>query len=132
MKTKEETKPEVRKPEEVEPRRDDLPEYIPDADIYEFEDHYLLAVDLPGVDEAHARVQLTENVLEVTGEPVVEDPGNHQLLHQGCYAGRYRRAFELGDRIDRAGFKASLKNGTLRIVLPKAKAAKPITIRVEG
>lgn len=122
--------PDVHRPSEGETQPAQT-EFIPDADIYEFEDHYLLAVDLPGVDEAHAGVELKENVLEITGDPVVEDPGNHQLLQQGCYAGRYRRVFELGNKIEREGISAHLKNGTMRVVLPKARALQPRKITVE-
>jgi len=104
-------------------RQEPVPEYTPDTDIYELEAHYLLVVDMPGVD-------LRDNVLEITGTPQVEDPVHHQLLYRGYRQGSFRRTFELGGRIDQAGIQASMRHGTLRVVLPKARETQPRKIAV--
>jgi len=42
----------------------------------------------------------------------------------------YRRRFTLTDEIDAAKIEASMKNGVLRVFLPKSDTVKPRTIDV--
>jgi HSP20 family molecular chaperone IbpA len=42
----------------------------------------------------------------------------------------YKASFELPDRVEAAGVKASLKNGLLRVRLPISEAKKPQRIAI--
>jgi len=50
------------------------------------------------------------------------------LLRHGM--GDYERSFTLSDEIDRDAIQASVKNGVLKLVLPKVAAAKSRKIAV--
>jgi len=45
----------------------------------------------------------------------------------------YERTFALSDAVDKANIKATIKNGVLRLTLPKAERARTrkIAVRVE-
>ena len=47
-------------------------------------------------------------------------------------AGDFRRTFSLSDEIDREKIQASVKNGVLRLKLPKAEAVKTRKIPVQA
>jgi HSP20 family protein len=58
-------------------------------------------------------------------------PENSRWVRSEVPTGTFSRAFELGHPVDEKEIKAELKDGMLRIVLPKAEEARPreITIR---
>ena len=51
---------------------------------------------------------------------------------QGAEFTRARRVFTLSDEVDREHIEAALKNGVLRVTLPKAGAAKTKKISVKA
>ena len=44
----------------------------------------------------------------------------------------YQRVFTLSNEIERAEIQASIKNGVLKLVLPKSKAALPRKIAIQS
>jgi HSP20 family protein len=57
-----------------------------------------------------------------------------QIWRRPPPAREYHRVFQLTEAIDRNGIRASMKNGVLRLLLPKASEALPrrITVRADG
>jgi len=104
--------------------------YLPDVDIIEKKDDIVILADMPGVDEKSVNVTLEKNVLSISGKVDAELPKEHKLTVQEYGVGDYERSFTLSSEIDRDRIRASVKNGVLRLVLPKASAAKPRTIEV--
>lgn len=104
--------------------------YTPEVDIIERKDDILVVADMPGVDETSVDVTLEKNVVTIYGkvEPEVPEGGRPILVEYGI--GDYERTFTLSDEIDREKIKATVKNGTLRLLLPKAEAAKTRKIPV--
>ena len=107
--------------------------FMPRADIYETPDGIVLLADMPGVDEKGVDLTLEKNILTITGrvEPEVL-PENARLAYEEYEIGDYQRVFTLSDEVDREGISASLKNGVLRVTLPKAGAAKTRKISVKA
>lgn len=104
--------------------------YTPDVDIIERKDDILVLADMPGVDEKSVDVTLEKNVVTIYGkvQPEVPEGGTPVYVEYGI--GDYERTFTLSDEIDREKIRATVKNGTLRLILPKAEAAKTRKIRV--
>lgn len=104
--------------------------YTPEVDIIERKDDILVVADMPGVDETSVDVTLEKNVVTIYGRVQLEVPegGRPILVEYGI--GDYERTFTLSDEIDREKIKATVKNGTLRLLLPKAEAAKTRKIPV--
>jgi len=106
--------------------------YTPRTDIYETPDNLVVLADMPGVDEGSIDIQVERNVLSLIGEIKEEDVGGRQLGYSEYETGRYERQFTLSDEVNVTHIEASMKDGILRIVLPKAEAAKPRKITVKG
>jgi HSP20 family protein len=106
------------------------PVVAPRVDIYENRQEFLLVADLPGVknDDLSIQVENAELTLEATRQ--VPTSGNEVLCEQG-YAD-FRRAFVLPQGIDREKIDAELKDGVLRLHLPKAEAMRPRQIQVRA
>lgn len=118
-KTLEVRKEEVETPEGVERTRPGRT-YVPQADIYESNGEVVLLVDLPGVDAESLDILLEENVLKLSGSVAYEPPEGYDLALAEYGIGNFQRAFSISSEIDQNRIEASIKNGVLRLVLPKA------------
>ena len=123
-------KKEVHTPTELE-RTQNRKVFVPRVDIFERGDDTILVADMPGVDEKSVDINLDKNVLTITGSIVPDEMKDYRLAYAEYDTGDYQRAFTLSNEIDIQKIEATVKNGVLRLVLPKAKAAKPkkITVR---
>ena len=126
-------KKETQAPERVERTRA-KGVYSPQVDIVETPHDIVVMADMPGVDETSVDINLEKNVLSIYGR--VEDVSfdKYSLLHTEYGLGDYERVFTLSDEIDREGIQASVKNGVLKLILPKVAAAKTrkIAVRAEA
>lgn len=116
-------------PDAVE-RTSNAPVYIPDVDILETNGDIVLVADMPGVDEKNVTVTLEQDVLTIEGNVTAETPEGYRLAHAEYGVGDFRRVFSLSDQVNRDKISATVRNGVLRLVLPKAEAAKPRTIPI--
>jgi len=103
--------------------------YSPSVDIFETEDALTLLADLPGVKKERLDIDLDDRRLTITGL-VEEIEPRLRPLYSEYGVGGFSRTFELGDTIDRKGIRASLKDGVLTLVLPKADRLKPRKVEV--
>jgi len=107
--------------------------FMPRADVVETKDSVVVLADMPGVDEKSLDITLEKNVLTIFGSVEAQWPKGHTPEYVEYDIGDYRRAFTLSDEVDREGIQASVKNGVLRLTLPKAgpAKAKKITVKAE-
>lgn len=125
------TKRESQTPAKTE-RAQQTPVFTPRVDIRETETEVILVADMPGVDEKNVNINLEGSELTIRGSFVPKAPDGYELTYQEYTSGDYERSFTLGDTIDRDGIKAVVKDGILRLTLPKAKEAQPRRITVKA
>ena len=119
-------KQEVASPEQTVPG----PYFVPAVDIFENEKEITLLADLPGVVADGLTIDLHEDVLTLVGETSpLGDDGEGKIVVE-YDTGKYYRQFSLSDIIDQENIDAVLKDGVLRLTLPKAEKAKPRKITV--
>jgi HSP20 family protein len=104
--------------------------YNPSVDIIEKQNETVVIADMPGTDETSVDITLEKNLLDIYGKVDPEIPENMRLAVSEYGIGDYHRTFTLSDEIDREKIQASVKNGVLRLVLPKAERAKTRKIEV--
>jgi HSP20 family molecular chaperone IbpA len=92
--------------------------FVPRADIYETDDELVVVADMPGVDE---------NSVEV-----LVQPENFSLAYAEYEEGDYERSFTLSNEIDLNRIEATVKDGVLRLHLPKIGEAKTKKIAVKA
>ncbi len=79
---------------------------------------------MPGVYENSVDVTLDKDLLTISGYVEPMQPEGYTLAHAEYNIGDFERSFTLSDRIDRDGIEATVKDGVLRLVLPKITEAK--------
>lgn len=104
--------------------------FQPRVDIVEVDGDLLLVADIPGADESHTEVSLEKNILTIKGTIPAIDEDGLTLVHREFRAGKFEREFTITREIDRNGIEASVKDGVLRVHLPKDPDAgqKKITV----
>ncbi len=119
---------EIETPERARDRR----VFTPRADIIENEQEFIVIADVPGADDKSVEITLERNVLTLRATPPVEQPEGFSLVYSEYAVGDFERSFVLSDQIERDGIQAEVKDGVLRLHLPKAKAAKAQKIVVKA
>jgi HSP20 family protein len=130
-KTKDMQKQEMEKVERIERSRE-ARIFNPDVDIVERKNDIVVVADMPGVDEASVDITLENNVLSIYGKVDWDAPDKLKLLHGEYGIGDYQRVFTLSGDVNREKIEATVNNGVLKIVLPKAEAAKTKKIAVRA
>ena len=104
--------------------------YTPDVDIFESEKDITLLADMPGVTTDNLTIDLRDDVLTLTGDADNDVEDTEELVVFEYGVGKYHRQFTLSEVIDQAKITAELKEGVLRLVLPKVEKATPRKITV--
>ena len=104
--------------------------YRPKIDITENDQHISIWADMPGVDKDGVDIELEGQQLTIKGCCCSEVIDKYTPCHSEYINGNYERKFTLGNAIDQGSIKASLKDGVLKLVLPKAKEAQPKKIKI--
>ncbi len=112
-------------------RESGLRKVAPAVDIYETPEGLVLLADLPGVPGDAVRVDVNKDVLTISAKFTGEGLFRGDPTWSEVQPREYYRAFALGDDLDAARITASMKNGVLELVLPKAERAKMRKIKVE-
>lgn len=100
-----------------------VPVFIPATDIFDAKDKLILVAEIPGADPNSVAVSLDRNVLSIRAAGKMQPPSGYSLIHAEYRDGDYQRAFALGTEVDADGIEATVRDGVLRIVLPKVEPA---------
>lgn len=106
--------------------------FTPAVDIIERENHIVILADMPGVDEKSVDITLERNILSIYGRIEPEIPEGYKLIDSEYGVGDYQRTFSLSDEVDRGKIQATVRDGVLKLMLPKAEAAKARRIEVKA
>jgi len=106
--------------------------YVPSVDIIEGKEETTVIADIPGVDESSVDITVEKNILEIYGKVDPEIPQDMRLAISEYGIGDYHRRFTLSDEIDMDRIQATLKNGVLKLILPRAEKAQTRKIEVKA
>ncbi len=108
------------------------PTFTPFVDIFETEKALTVVADMPGVKPEDLNVDLRENVLSLAGDVAAPEGEQEMDVYREYRTGRYVREFTLGELIDQEKIDAELRDGVLRLTLPKVEKATPRKITVKA
>ena len=107
------------------------PAWVPALDISERKDAYLVTVELPGLKSEDLDITMEDGLLTIQGERHFANDSSEQQFHRvERRYGAFRRAITLPAHVMAEGIQASVDNGVLQILVPKAEEAKPKRIQV--
>ncbi len=105
----------------------------PALDISERKDAYLVSVELPGIGMDEIEITFEGSLLTIQGERHVPHDSSEQKMHRvERRYGAFRRSITLPTHVMADAIEASVQDGVLQILVPKAAEvlAKRIAVRV--
>ena len=108
------------------------PVFLPPADIYETRDNIVVLAEMPGVAADGVDITLERRVLTIRGRSAANQHTGYQRVYNEYADGDYERVFTLSENIDRDRIEATLKDGVLHLVLPKAERARARKIELRS
>lgn len=98
------------------------------TDIKEKDNEYLLAVDLPGYNKEDIKISVEDGYLNIHAKTNTEkeDKEEGKFVRKERYYGECSRSFYIGNNITDEEIKATFKNGTLKLTIPKKDEKKEL------
>jgi HSP20 family protein len=106
------------------------PVFAPAVDIFESEGELTLLADMPGVKAKDLTIDMRDNVLTLSATVETREGAQEMDILREYYTGNYYRQFTLSEMIDQSKIEADLKDGVLRLKMPKVEPVKPRKITV--
>ena len=105
--------------------------WVPEMDLVETEDHYVLKADLPGMKQDDVAIEWGDGTLTISGERNAE----YERKEKGFFRlersfGKFSRSLTLPDGIDPDKIGAEFHDGVLEVRIPKPEERKPRRIEV--
>ena len=104
----------------------------PRINLSEDSENFYLAALLPGVDPKVLDISLTGTTLTLSGERSPAEHKGARWQRQERGHGKFMRAIELPLEVETKKISAEYSDGVLKVVLPKAEAAKPKRISIKA
>ena len=105
--------------------------FTPAVDILETEKEITLLADMPGVKPEGLNIDLRESTLTLDGDVKSPEGADEVDVLREYRVGKYYRQFTLSQVVDQGKIEAEMKDGVLRLRLPKVEAATPRKIAVK-
>ncbi|EEA01419.1 heat shock protein Hsp20 [Burkholderia sp. H160] len=102
----------------------------PPVDIFEDSQGITLWADLPGVTRERLDVKVHDGNLYIEAEAVVPTPTALRVQHAEIREPHFARAFSLSPEFDTSKIDANLKDGVLKLTIPRRDEARPRRIEV--
>ena len=100
-------------------------------DLYRSGDHYVLHVDLPGVDPGTIDVNVEDRTLTIRAQRSARTEQDVQWLAKERPVGTYARQLTVGRGLALDSISATYTDGVLTLTIPVAEEAKPRRIEVQ-
>lgn len=102
----------------------------PPVDVIEDAGGITLLADMPGVSKDQLQLRLETDSLIIEGELSMNVPGDMESRYAEVQQQYYQRTFSLSKELDAEQATAELKNGVLKVRIPKTQQAQPKKIEI--
>jgi HSP20 family protein len=111
--------------------RSELYGLTPNVDIYEEGNEFVMKADLPGMKKEDIKVELTENMLTISGERTkTEKVEKDDYFRNERIFSTFHRRFELPGDLDTEKVTAHYENGVLELRIPMMKEAEKKHVKI--
>ena len=105
--------------------------WAPPVDVEETDEAYVLDAELPGVERKNVEIELVGNELAITGE-VKETKRAGVVRRQTRRSGPFEYRITLPEPVNAEDIDASLRNGVLKVTVPKSERAQRRKIQLKA
>jgi HSP20 family protein len=108
-----------------------VPASVPNADVYETDDEFVVELEVPGFEEKELAIEVTDHVLCVKGDrtEIKEEKKKSFQLHERLEK-HFERRFTLPTEADMAKVTATFGQGVLEVHATKIKEAAPKKVAI--
>jgi len=104
---------------------------FPAIDVAERQNEFVAIAEMPGVKKEDLKITFENDVLTLKGErKPYEIPQDARVLQNEMRVRTFSRSIQLPSDVDAMNISAELKDGVLRIVMPKAERARARQIEI--
>ena len=104
----------------------------PAVDVKETDHSFLISADIPGLTKKDINIEVSDDVLSITGERTEDKVEDSDLYHyRERSRGTFARSFHLPESVDEKKISANFKDGILNIELPKTKVIEPKSRKIK-
>ena len=105
--------------------------FVPAIDIYQTKDTVVVETPLAGVDPENVNISIENDILTMEGSMEKKsEVDEKEYYRKEVRTGHFHRAIALPVSVQGDDAKADFEDGILKISIPKMKASKPKTIKV--
>ena len=108
-----------------------MAETYPRTNLSDTGDNLELIAEVPGVQKEDLQVKIQGNYLEISGTRKPDNPEGYTVHRTERESASFSRSFTLPYEVDAGKVEATLKDGLLKMCLPKSEAAKPRQISIQ-
>jgi HSP20 family protein len=102
------------------------------VDVYQTPSTFIIESTIAGVNPEDIDISLSPDSITIKGKREKEEKiKTDNYIHQECYWGRFSRTIILPQEIDPDKAQANIKNGVLKVALPKLNKVKTKKIKVK-
>src|SRR3954451_25274462 len=104
---------------------------VPEMDLVETEDHYLLKADLPGMKQDDVTLEFNEGTITLSGERRSDyERKEKRFFRLERSFGKFSRSLTLPEGVEPDKITAEFHDGVLDVRIPKPEQRKPRRIEV--
>ena len=98
------------------------------TDIKEKKDKYVIDIDLPGYEKENIKIEVEDGYLTVhaSTNSNKEEKEEGKFVRKERYVGSCSRSSYVGEEVNDEDIKATFKNGTLKLEIPKKEEKKEL------
>lgn len=98
------------------------------TDIKEKKDKYVIDIDLPGYEKENIKIEVEDGYLTVhaSTNSNKEEKEEGKFVRKERYVGSCSISFYVGEEVNDEDIKATFKNGTLKLEIPKKEEKKEL------
>jgi HSP20 family protein len=101
------------------------------VDVYQEDDNIVIKSTVAGVKPEDLDIDINNDMITIRGKrKQIENINSGDFFYQECYWGSFSRSIILPCEVYASKAKASLKDGVLKIVLPKSQKERSVKLSV--
>jgi HSP20 family protein len=105
--------------------------FIPDIELSEDQEQYVVRAELAGVKKEDVSLDVTDGLLTIKGQKKSDAAEGKLFYHSERRFGTFERSIEFPKEVEPEKVKASLSEGILEVTVPKSERSKPKQIKIE-
>jgi HSP20 family protein len=103
----------------------------PRTNLYDNGDSFKIIAEVPGMTKEDLNIKIQGNYLELSGSRRSDSPEGYRTHRNERADSSFTRSFTIPSDVNSEKVQASLADGLLTLILPKAETAKPKQISIQ-